>query len=152
MLREVIRSSGIAAFGGNPFADTLDKREGTVKGKDSRSVQDQVAALSLQKAQGRRRDAPSVLRWPSSSLLGSRAEADSDHIHELLVVGGFLEKCGGAGPQRPFFVGLRIAGAQHDDRNIRKGVDVLQAVQNNKSVADGQAKIKNNQRRTFFLG
>ncbi len=89
---------------------------------------------------------------PSRGLCDSRPEADPDYVHQLVVVGGLLEKCRGAGLEGFFFVVLRIAGAQYDYRNPGKGVAVLQAVEDNETVADGQAQVQNDQRRALFLG
>jgi hypothetical protein len=93
-----------------------------------------------------------VLRGPGRWLCGSGAQTDPDHVQQIVVVRGLLKKCRGSGLQGAFFVGLRIARAQHDDRDSSQAVTILQPVQNHEAVAHRQAKIQNDQGRAFSLG
>ena len=51
-----------------------------------------------------------------------------------------------------FFVGLRVTGAQHDDRNTSEGIAFLQPVKNDETISHWQAQIQNNQGGPFSLG
>src|SRR5450432_606165 len=95
--------------------------------------------------------AADCLRRQSGSRPFAR-QSRANQIQQFVVIRGLLKKSCRSQRQSFLFVELRIACGQHDHRNARQGIAILQPLQDHEAIARGQAEVKNDQVGAFLLG
>ncbi len=66
-----------------------------------------------------------ILRWPLSDVGLSWGEIHVDGVHQFIIIGGLLKECSRSRLQGPLLVALRVAGAEHDNRDASQSVELL---------------------------
>src|SRR5438105_9141166 len=75
----------------------------------------------------------------------------ANHAQQLSVVRRLLEECSRSRVQTALLAARRVTRSEHNDRNARELIVLLQPVEYHESVSSRQTEIENNQLRMLFV-